>query len=1040
MRYGFGTFAAIGFFLIVLAALPVRGAELDRLIADFAALDTGRPGVRAVATLNIDPDEYLDFEDELAWTLEIGDLQLASERVDIDRDRIIIHLFAEAAIWPTETGPLSRAATLRYDNAAIASSQITGPANGVAFSRGGAPEPSAASETFAALFEAEYLAATSNNQQLWFNELGGDGNWLDLGHLAFRRNAFAEAAYFFAKAADEDREDALAAAWLAKTVETEFLLDEATLLAIEAELKRRVAVLQEKGAKQAEGFGEIQNSAKAKTDALRQEFSDVQNTLNGLADRGEADPEVQRLTARLTAINAKIGVINEELQRALSDIERPTPFIIGALFETQAALSRLAVGREAGPGDLSERAWIEAAQATSELPYDQDFNPVGLDRSLRARALLRKAAIADAEAKAAKIILESDPALGERDSLRADHDRQIAQLDTKKAETEAAAATITERPELKALAAEADERNAAFEAEQTRYAEAQNALDAERQELLAAQDALGDNPNEATRRSFNKKVDAFNQKIEATNAGAAPVQEQADAANAAAAAYNDAVNRALNDNYAAYNDLVEAANATLEQIKALNAALAEKEPRYKDLVFERDQNIALSKDELYRLMSDTPTVEGDSLLDAADTVVFVPAEAERFYSGTPWCGSINFRCERCIGLAVLGCTFAELDASTACQNGDRIRFSLPRSGGGGIIGGCKGVIALAPGKKRWTVPQSGRKPVNTTAIEADDKEGLSDAVSDTLGGFFDPNATCGAPAAADGGSPSGDGEGLSAYLDEFEKNLAAERERREAEADKRWRMAEAERRLAMVKQNSALANDPEIADLIRQFEAQPGALSNPENAALFADKLAERAVHAIQTDVANSGDQSEWEKKARRINDMAKEANKIAKELGYESKNLKKLTGYVDNAASILDGARDGNADKVRSGIQGFVSAVPGPVGSLLKTPQGYALAGTVQYANDITRGSTEVLKDFNAVLDGSDPDAERRMLEKAEALQKKLTPKGYIKTVFIDPTRSYVENEVPGGKTIIKVFDWLTSDSEGGSCRPPAPPIPEFD
>lgn len=1043
-RFGTGLWIVFGLLFASLTVVPAGSATLDHQVADYAALDAGRPGMRAVATLSIDPDEAFDFEDELAWSLAIDDVILVSELVDFDRGRMIVHLFAEIPVWPTDPEQSSRAATLLYEDKPVAAVQLTGPSNGVGFSPGAQPTPADIPNTLAVIFEPGYLAATSKNQQRWFSELGGDGNWLDLGHMAFRRNAFAEAAYFYARAADEDRDDALAVAWLGKSIAKGSPFDVNMLLAVEPELKRRVALLQESGARQAEGFEAIQQSVRVRTDALRQEFSTTQEALNALVDRSEDNEEAQRLAARLTAINVEIGAANEELQLALSEIERPTPFIIAGLFEMQSALSRLAAGRDEGPGGLSEREWIEAAQFTSELAYEQDFNPAGLDRTLRSRALMRKAAIADREAKTAKAALEANPALESRDRLQAEHDRQIEALDIKREQTEAAAQTITERPELKALELESDKLREAFEVEQSAYNESVNSLDAEQSALQEARNALGDNPSEDAREDFNAKVDAFNRKIEAVNAGAAPVQEKADAANAAAAAYTDAVNRALDDNNAEYNALVEAANATLNQIKAANAALAENEPKYKDLIFERDQNLALARDELYRLMSDTPTREGDDLLSAADSVVFVPDGAERLYTARPWCRAINFRCERCVGLAVLGCTFAELDAGSACENGERISFSLPATGSGGIIGACRGVRALALGEKRWTVPSTRRKPLHSTAIETDDTEGLSDAVSDTLGGFFDPDASCGAPPSTgdstDGDSAEGDSDGLSAYLDAFEKNLAAERQRRQEEAEKRWRMAEMERRLALVKQNSALADDPEIAELIEKFEAMPGLLSEPANAELFADKLAERAVHAIQTDIAASGNQAEWEQKARRINEMAKEANEIASELGYESESLKKLTGYVDNAASILDGARDGNADKVRSGIQGFVGAVPGPVGSLLNTPQGYALAGTVQYTNDITRGSTDVLKEFNSVLDGSDPDAERRMVEKAEALQKKLTPKAYIKTVFIDPTRAYVENELPGGKTIIKVFDWLNSDSDSGSCQPPAPPIPDFD
>lgn len=1009
--------------------------ELNPLVVDFAAMHNGQGGIRAIAKVSRNTNDAPSLRNaKQHWSLTVNQQLLVPMQLKIAGNNLIIEFFSATKQWPSAAKPTAHLATLLYRDQVIKQFDLVGPSNGIAFVAGYKPTVSSFSDGLAGPYTNAYLVATSQAQQQWFKALAQEHNWLDLGHLAYARAAYVEAAYFYAMAADDNQRDSLAPAWLAHTVKLYQPYNASLLLPIEAALKRRLLKLQRQGSAQAAVFGEKQDQAEQKVKALQQQFSQVQGALNALGNQSRDDAQALKLSEKLTTINSTIRDINDNLQDRLSDIERPTPFMIKALFEIQISLSRLAVGAKAdGP---NQQAWLDAALATAQLPYAQSFNPAGLDRSLRARVLLRKAALSDQQAQLAKIALESDPAFAQQKPLQDKHQQQLAELEKLRLTTDAAAAELSRQPALQNKAQKAEQAVNDFAQAQAQLRQAEEVFNGEQKQLQADRAALGERPTEAARAAFNKKIDLYNEKIQQLDKRSARVQAKADVANATSQVYNQALNEAQNNNNQAYNRQVNRVNQTLSQLTKITTLVGDKDRLYKDLIFDRDQNLALSKDELYRLMSNAPTRNGSRLLASVDSVLALPTDSLRLFTEKLWCSSLNFNCGQCFGLATLGCTFAELDAIRDCNNGIATQFSLPAVGSGGILGACRGSIAISVTKKRWQVANTGRKPSHSSAQEHDSKQAVTSAIADTLAPLFDKDASCGVAQPSTTNNAINDNDGLSAYLGEFEAKLAEQLKQRQQQALQQQKLDQATRRLALVKQNSEFANDPEIAELLARFESQPGALAQPKNAALLTDKLAQRAVHAIQTDIANNGNQAQWEQKARRINEISKQANDLAQEFGLQSESLKKLTGYVDNAASILDGARDGNVDKVRTGIQGFIGSVPGPVGSLLTTPQGYVLAGTLQYTSDITSDSTAVLKDFNAYLDGSDPGAEQRMLAGSQALQDKLNPRAYIKKAFIEPVRSYFENEVPGGKTLIKVFDYFASEAKPGSCAPPGPAL----
>jgi len=494
------------------------------------------------------------------------------------------------------------------------------------------------------------------------------------------------------------------------------------------------------------------------------------------------------------------------------------------------------------------------------------------------------------------------------------------------------------------------------------------------------------------------------------------------------------------------------------EFRRLEAALIDQEPIYKDLIGLRDENLYLTESQLQSLKDLMRQPELSALLaeTASDTktpagirdLVKPAALLSSSTIDTAACTAINFQCEqRCFGLYVVDCTIAESGAQSDCLAGNTPNLDFYNGGGsGGFIGRCDPLIGVAMPIKavfaheavgnNWNSDSRGGKPTSSVnSSDEEDKQALQNVVSDTLSTLFDPDATCGI-------SPSEDSSGLEAYLVDFQNNIEEEKRRTQSENDRLWRMAEAERRLALIRKNTRLMNDPIVKDLVEELATNPAALVDPEFGKNLAEKLIDRALNAAETNTSSSGNakQAEWEKKAREINALAKNANEIADKFGVKSDALSKLTGYGDNAAGILDGAREGDGEKIRSGIQGLVSGVPGPAGSVLKTPFGRAAAASVTFASDITNDSADVLGQLNKSIGSDNPEDLEKLAAMSEAVQKKLTVKNYVDKVLVEPFKNFVKEDVPGGKVLMGVFDYFTGKSEpkaSSSCAIPAPPLP---
>ncbi|MEM7215554.1 MAG: hypothetical protein AAF423_08425 [Pseudomonadota bacterium] len=504
-------------------------------------------------------------------------------------------------------------------------------------------------------------------------------------------------------------------------------------------------------------------------------------------------------------------------------------------------------------------------------------------------------------------------------------------------------------------------------------------------------------------------------------------------------------------------NLLDQARATFERFEK---ELLNSEPKYKDIIDLRDQQLNLTDAELEKLKERLTERTFNSFSEEISKDIEIPADARNLFGGGPvseavidtaWCTKIDFQCdERCSGMMLVDCEIAESSAQSACLAGETPNLDFNNAGGsGGFIGQCGPLVgtpvavpigpAHAVVGEQWHTDSRGGDPVAfLNPVDTNERRAIENAIEDTLDPLFDPDATCGPQPGfdvADGSSP-----GLDAYMDDFLDKLEGEKEELNIEEDKLWRIAEAKRRFALAGKNSSLRNDPIVQEMIEEIATNPGALADPDVGKKFAEKLIDRALNAAETNASASGNakQEEWEKKAREINDLAKQANGIAEKFGIKSDALEKLTGYGDNAAGILDGAREGDGEKIRAGVQGLISGVPGPVGSLLKTPQARALAASVTYASDITNDSADVLGQFNKTIGSDDPAATEKLVAMSEAMQDKLTAKNYVDKVFVEPMKNFIKEEVPGGKAIMGIFDFFSGKSKPGASQSCSVPIPE--
>ncbi|WP_136658850.1 hypothetical protein [Nitratireductor sp. XY-223] len=1023
----------------LLVAKPIAAAELLALTLDFAALEEGVPGTAGYASVWLDADEEAEFYDERDWTLSVGSQVLIGTSMLNDRGLVHIRLFDPRLAWPREGEKREHDATLSYRDRVVATAKATGPANGIATLGGGITASDLGDATLTERFEAGYFDATSENQRIWFSGLSGESNWFELGLIAHRRNAFREAAYFFARAADADPADGLAAAWLARTLHDTGRFEADLLLAVEADLQRRLSDLETRGARAAAAFGEAQQRATERERELQAEFAGIQDQLAALPDRSETNPDAARLAERLKVINAEIRALGESLNEEIAGIERTTPFMTRMLFETQLMLARIAAGQTDMNTGKTERDWVEAARRTAEVPYAQDFNPVGVDRSLRARILIRQAALANREAEAEQAALQADPAYRERLARRQHHDEQLSALNVMKSEAEAAAAALPERPDLMKLSDEAARLAARFDTAQTEHQARLEALDVERNELQAARDALGGNPSSEAIEGFNARLDAFNANVDLVNARVPELQAMADTANAAANAYNEALNRANEEVYAPYNDLVAAANANLDAIRALSEELADREPRYKDLVFERDGSLALARSELYSLMGERPTPEGDSLIDAVDTAVSVPDGAEKSDVGTPWCDKVDFRCDQCIGLGVLGCTFAESDAQSACYSGERVLFRKPAPGGG-IIGGCGGTLRVDPGTRRWSVQSTERNPGKRSRDEEAAADDVIDVASGLLDPFFDPAAGCGLASPVSAGEAD---DGLGAYLDEFEQMLADRREERRAERQRAERLEQMQDYIDLLSRHAGSTSSDDLEALRDRISATPDLMSDPDAARDVAEQLSKIAQEAVVAGAASLGTENGadgWQDWAEKTMEIGEKVKAITDELGIKSDTVDEIKGYVDSARELRDAINEarttGSSEKLRGIFKDKVISALGPVGQVIDLPADIINSGL----NVVERTTGQISKPLGHMSDliaGTDPDAEAKMLAAVEELQN-TSAKDIIKEVALDPFERKLRSLVGDRAVDVTkaIYEYFTKEEKAESASCPVPPL----
>ncbi len=1003
-----------------------KAAETGQVTVDWEALSNGNPGVRATIEVQLTASEKANLESE-TLTFKIDDLELRPLETVQYGETEQVSFFSKTSHWPDRQTLSAKTGTLYLGNKSIANVKLTAPIRGMQITPSSLLVKAPSSDaTVTDRLRTHYEAVSDIDQRRrfqWIATTNLDDKakaWFDLGQIAFRRQSFRRAAWFFHRSAENDLDDVLPQAFLAQSI-LKFTPHENELLeAVANNLAERIDAQYEKTASASETFEQDQNQAQSDVDVLSKEFDDIQKQLQDLEDQSDSNPKAKKLGARLLEINQEIEKLNQSLYVKIGDIERVTPFMTEALFNAQMALSRLP--------DMDEQLWLNKALNTSEAAYEQSFNPVDVDRTLRAQALLRSAARRHELSGPAEKAYRADPKLAKRETLETKYDAMSLELESDKETLEIKIAAIDDQADIQQLQKEKERLLAEFKTAQSNHEKNKQTLDGVKR---AADEARSNGDIDEA----NRHIDKYNIELPKVNASADASNAKANLVEAADKSYVEAYNEAAKKLNAPYNTKISDFNTLAEQINTLSEGLKDKEQVYKDLIFNRDQDLALARDELYQALSAAPSAEIQNLIVASDEAINIPEDTERLYTSRPWCTNISYNCGSCFGLAVLGCEFGQMDAISACQAGERILPYSPSSfGSGGIIGTCRGLRPLDVNVSRWATPDGSRNAENLSPADEEERELAADAIADSLDPLFESD--CGV-SPSDSADESPDDGLILQFSEETLENIRKAREKWRKDREREFLLADMERRLSLVRNNQIFASDPDIKQFIDALQNDPDKFKDPLVQRALAEKIAARAEHVIQSTAAQGGTEDDWVKNAHKINDLAKDANKIISDLGGSLPQLEELTGYADNALDIIDGGREGDANKVLGGVRGLTASVPGPLNAVLEIP-GRFVAGHVTHMSDTLKDEAAVMGTVAEIIGsgGSDPDVDRRLAEQIKAVEKNLDPKTFMEKMFIEPTKDFIKDKVPGGETLLNLFSRLTEDDgkSEGSC--PVPPI----
>ncbi len=1020
------------FFCLLLScwgiATSAFGVETGEFIVDQLALQNGKPGVSISLEIRTEQGVITQAED---LSFQFGDEKIPIAQIEPYGDVWRLSAFQSRRSWPDAMASGESPVFLMLgEKRLIHLGTIT---NMRALVHSGASLILTAPEEQSSLRNilwADYVRATSQITRKKFNWVASAdqndpaGAWRDLGFISYKRGKFREAAWCFFKASELDEKDPLSLAWLARTVRHYASADEQRLKAIEARLTVRLLAAQKRAAQESDRFSTYQSKQIATIKELQKSFDKTKSQLNNLAEAERNSEKADALVRRLDEFNKKIDETNTALTAKLAEVKWVTPFMIKQTFELDMAISKL-------PGE-DEGTWVKKAKTVAELPYARSYNPLPVNRALRARAMLRLAAISDIQGRREQKAYKDDPRLKQQDKLKVKLKTLESELDLLKERTARKLADINNNSEIKNLIAIKENQKQAYETAKTDYERITQPLRNMRTQISSLR-ARGD----------NKKANALVPKYNAMLDKFKPAQDRLNmsvkAANAADKAYVEAYNKQADQISQAYSQKQNVYNKMIKQYNDHEKALSQMP--YRDLIYNRDQYLALAKDEIYKGLTNRPTNELNNLLSSTESLIPLKKNADIFYTKRPWCASISFNCSTCYGLAVLNCSFAEMDAQSACQRGERVTmYSTSIPGNGGIIGACRGIRISKPNKLRWQESEISDQSEFISTQDQKGNEVISDAINDALSPLFDNSCDAGGSTQNPTSSIEDPEEGglVLQFSQETLNALKKAHDKWQADQKHKFLLEDMARRLELIKQNQNIFNDPDIKKIIKDLEKNPDQFADKKIQKLLAEAVSRRAQHIIKSSIAEGGSQKDWVKKAKDINDIAKQANKIAKDLGGEIPGLKTLTGYNDNALEIIEGGKNGDANKIMSGIRGLTADVPGPLTATLEIP-GRMVAGHVTHMSDTLKGEADVIGTVSEIIGngGSDPAQDKKLAAQIKKVQDKLTPKSFIKHMFIDPMRDFFKNKIPGGETLLNLFDRFNqSDSPPKSHLCVSPPI----
>ncbi len=1016
-------------FLVICLSLVLSftafAVETGRLIIDWEALEKGRIGVAAKIEVTDQALPISDSEIE-SFRLHIGEYELIPVNNTRYGDIVVISFFARTKSWPNPQAPQTLTAELYKNSKRISRLKNISQSRGLKVYGQSLLAPVAKSgETLEQRLRSYYHAATTQLQRrrfLWIataSEVGLADSWRDLGHVAYRRKLYREAAWFFHKAAQADQQDVLGASWLARAV-LQFAPDEKAMLGqINTLLSNRMAQLYRQADAGSASFGSVQKRITRQADQLSAEFATIQEQLRTLSVASRNSQQARDLSQRLTAINREIDGLNTVLSDKYGDVYWVTPFMVAALVDTQISLSRID----------DELVWLEQAQKTSEAAFKRNFSPLPVDRSLRARVFLRRAAYNHQKGMLAEIKFRSDPNLKRRTQLKAQYEKDKLSLGVLKDKIDADTQAIDDDPDIKRLKQERNQARKNFEKMRAQAQEKARPLE----DISRKIDQLR---SENKTSEANKLVEKYNALLPDVRDISAQANIAAERANGAEQKYIEAYNTKSAKLFKPYEIAQNKFNDLVGEINKLNELLRDKEDVYKDLIFNRDQFLALARDDLYRGMGKTPSREMRNLLLAADNIIEIGETDEQFYTSRPWCTSISYNCSACFGLAVLGCEFAQMDAISACQAGESVLpYSERALDGGGIIGACRGVQPLQINKRRWLAPETSNSTQQISPEDEEERELAAQVFDDSLGPLFEE--ACSTEPVIDLSQPE-DGGLILQFSQETLDNIKKAREKWRKDKEREFMLAEMEHRLGLIRNNQKLFADPEIKRFVEQLGDQPERFQDPVVQRALAEKIAERAEHIIKSSIAEAGTKDDWVAKAHEINNLAKEANKIVSDLGGSLPRLDKLTGYADNALDIIDGGRAGDGNKIMSGVRGLTAGVPGPLTAVLEVP-GRMIGGHVTHMSDTLKQEAAVMGTVAELIGsgGTDPETREKLRRQVEAVQNNLTPKSFVKQMLVKPMKDFFKDKVPGGETILNLFSRASESlkgrkTTGGRCLNP--------